>query len=305
MASQSYLTSKRYLVGGYGPEPSTIGLTQLQLRQKLQQATGMVDAWCNGSVLPERADFRGGTVTGEQHNWQIPDPLLANAGSRRVYPNQRAIRTVTSFVIRFTPQYYIELDPVSNLFINASEGYVEVIASQPTIIGYPPIGYWYGLYGPVVEIDYTYGWQFVVEGDACEADSPLLYYASHGNWLPGGTVTVEVDGIAVDPGDITINEDDGSILFDQTEQPDADSLVTVSYTYVLPDAIPTATGIIATDLMGQTRNAQRGMIGLQSLRVAEVAITQMSPSQMVVKNGVNIPVTAAAYLAPYARGTVG
>lgn len=303
MAGQSYLSPKRFALGGFGIDTS--GFTAAQLRQKLVQATAVVDTWANRVMEPQRADMRGGTITGEQHTWHPPDMLLDRPGDRRVYPNAGPIRSVTGFAIQYTTTYEITLPP-DNLYINQQAGYVEIIASQPTIIGFPPIGYWFGLSEPVCTIDYTYGWLFAVADDPCEADSPLLYYASHGNWLPAGDVTISVGGVEIDPGDYTLNRDDGSVLFDSAAEPTPGQEVLASYTYTLPEAVSTASGIIATASIGQSRIAARGMIGLQSLRVAEVAITQMGPSNGgVTRNGVTIPQSAAALLAPYAMGTVG
>lgn len=300
---QAYISPRRYALGGFGIDTS--GFTNAQLRQKLVQSTGLVDIWTNRTLIPERADLRGGTITGEQHTWSPPDALSDRPGDRRVYLNAGPIRTVTGFSIQYTNTYRITL-PADNLYVNAGAGYIEVIASQPTIIGFPPLGYWFGLSEPVCVTDYTYGWQFAVTDDPCEADSPTLYFASHGNWLAGGDVTVTVAGAEIDPTDYTVNLDDGSVTFASSVQPGPNEEVLASYSYTLPDSIATATGIIATDLMGQSRVAARGMLGLQSIRVAEVAITQMSPTAMGIgqtRNGVTIPASAAALLMPFALGT--
>jgi hypothetical protein len=51
--------------------------------------------------------------------------------------------------------------------------------------------------------------------------------------------------------------------------------------------------------------AQRGMTGLQSIKVAEVALTALQPTQMVTKNGATIPATAASLLdGAYTFGSV-
>ena len=139
-------------------------------------------------------------------------------------------------------------------------------------------------------------------GDECEAESPTLYTASHGNWSEDPP-TVYVDGMEIDPSDYTINTDDGSIAFIEAATPAIQETVSVDYTYTLPDAIAQATGIVATGLIAESRMASRGMIGLQSLRVAEVAITALQPSQMASKNGVSIPLTAASLLGAFTMGS--
>ena len=96
-----------------------------------------------------------------------------------------------------------------------------------------------------------------------------------------------------------------TVTFDPSVQPTADTVVSADYTYILDDAFEQATGIITTDILSKSQMAQRGMIGLQSLRVAEVALTQMSPSQMATKNNVTIPQEAANYLDGFVFGSIG
>ena len=301
--TQPYLSSRRFVLGGFGIDTSTINA--VALRSTLRRASTLVNTWCNGAQIPSPFDFRGGTVTNEQHVFPIPNPLVAFPGSRRIFVYQRPLRTVTGFRLKFTNAYSITL-PTTNLFVNTTEGWAEIVASQPTIIGYPPLGYWYGLYQPVAEIDYTYGHQIVVTDDECEADGPRLYYATYGSWDADAAVVVEVDGtVKTITTDYTINRTDGSITFTSTAVPAPGEVVTVSYTTTLPDAIVQATGLIAVDLLGQSRIAARGMIGIQSLKVAEIALTQMqnTADDYVVKNGTRIPAQAAAFLAPYSLGS--
>ncbi len=300
MPIQMYCSPLRYVHGGYGITDTG---TALSLRNKLVQASAAVDTFCNGTLLPDKHDFRGGTVTDEQHIWKPPTPLLNEPGARRIFLNHRPIRTLTAFSINYTNTYSITLQP-SDLMVNTPSGFVEIVASQPTVIGYPPLGFWFGLYEPFVLASYTYGWQFVAGSDVLEAVSPSVFMASHGSWLEDGAVSVAIDNVEVDPADYTVNTDDGTVTFADGEEPTPDQVATVSYAYTLPSAIETATAIIATGLMGEARMAQRGMLGLQSIRVAEVAITALQPSQMVTKNGVSIPAQAAALLGGYVMGSV-
>lgn len=298
MAQQAYLSTNRYLSGGYGID--TTGYTRASLRNILVRATTSVNRYCGAPSQPQAFDFRGGVVTGEQHQWPYVDRLLMAAGSRRVYLNQRPVQTVTQFVLRMAKNYTYTIDPATSLVVNSIEGYAEVVALAPNIIGYFPIGWNFGLWNPIAEVDYTYGWTFDVVGDECEAETTKLFTASHGNWSATAPI-VYIDNVVVAPGDYNINTDDGSVLFDTAPTPG--TTVTVDYTYTLPDAISQATGIIATALIAESRVAQRGMIGLQSLRVAEVAITALQPGQMTSRNGVTIPASAASLLGGFTIGS--
>lgn len=301
MPAAPYITPKRFALGGFGID--TTGITAPAMRATLRRASTMVNTWCNGSQVPQPFDFRGGTVTNEQHLWPLPDILVQFPGSRRVFVNQRPLRTVTAFEIQFTNNYRITLDTATDLFVNATESWMEIVASQPTIIGYPPIGVWYGLYTPVCRVTYTYGYRQVVTDDECEAATPKLYYATYGMWDSTASIEVQIDGVVVDPANYSTNADDGSITFDTAPSPGTE--VTAAYTTTLPDAISQATGLIAVDLLGQSRIAARGMVGIESMKVAEVAITQMkgTSDDYVVKNGVRIPAQAAAFLGSFALGS--
>ena len=300
MATGPYLTSNRYRIGGYGIDTSF--LSAAQIRSNLVRATTMVNGWCNAAQVPQPFDFRGGTVTGEEHKFPIPDPLVAYPGSRRVFVNQKPLRTVTAFAIQFTNNYQITLDVASDIYVNTSQSWCEIVASQPTIIGYPPIGYWYGLYQPIAKLSYTYGYRQVVAGDTCEADSPTVYYATYGSWDPTAAIEVRIDGSVVDPSDYRTNTSEGSITFSTAPAPGTE--VTCSYTATLPDAIAQATGIVATDLIGKSRNAAR-MPGLSSMKVAEITITRLQGDRgrYVTKNGISIPEDAAVLLGAYSLGS--
>lgn len=298
MPSGPYLTPRRFNdVGGYGIDASF--LSTLQLRSNLARATAMVNSFCAQPLLPQPFDFRGGAVTSEQHRFAPPNPLIAYAGSRRVFPHQLPLRTVTYFALDFTNGYHITLNPANDVYVNATEGWCEIVASQPTIIGYPPIGYWFGLYQPVATISYTYGYRISVVDDVLEAATPRLYYGTSGQWDAAG-VTVSIDGTPQTTG-FTVNATDGSVTF--TTAPSPGQEVTASYTALLPQAVEQATGIVATDLIGKARNTQR-MPGLSSMKVAEISLTRQmgDRGRYVTKNGVSIPEDAAVLLGTVNRG---
>lgn len=295
-----YLSANRYALSGAGIDLSNI--PAVTMRSVLRQASNMVDQFCNAAKLPTPFDFRGGTVMNELHIFPIPNPLVAYPGSRRVFVYQRPLRTVTGFSIEFTTNYRIELSVASDIFVNTTEGWCEIVASQPTIIGYPPIGYWYGMYQPLAKLSYTYGYQFPQVGDVCEAGSPTLYFATYGSWDAVAAVEVQIDGSVVDSSTYRVNRADGTIAF--TTAPTPNTEVTVSYMATLPDAIAQATGIIATDLFAKSRNMAR-MPGLSSMKVAEISLTRLTGDRgrYTTKNGISIPEDAAVLLGSFALGS--
>lgn len=294
-----YLTAARFnAVAGLGIDATF--LTAPQLRANLQRATAMVNSWCAQAQIPQPFDFRGGTVTGEQHRFQPPNPLTAGEGSRRIFPHQLPLRTVTAFALDFTNSYHLTLNTAQDVYVNATEGWMEIVASAPTIIGYPPIGYWFGLYQPVATISYTYGYRNAVVDDVMEAASPFLYYGTFGQWDAAG-VSVTLDGAVQDPSLYRVNAADGSVRF--TTAPGVGVEVAASYTALLPQAVEQATGIIATDLIAKARNTQR-MPGLSSMKVAEITLTRQmgDRGRYTTRGGLSIPEDAAVLLGSVNRG---
>ncbi len=303
MARTTLLSPRRYLRQGYGlalPDNYTLST----LRSKLIQAQDQVSRYCNVPKQPNPFDWRGGTMTNETHQWKIINPLAYGPGARRVYLNAGPIKEVTAFHLDLGKTYLVEVDPGPNIYINALENYIELVAINPTIAGFYPLAVNLGLYNPIARTSYLYGWQFPVAGDVLEAETPTLFSAAYGNWDSAITPAIYFDDAEVDPADYTINYDDGTVLFTSSTAPGVGVDVVADYTYTVPDPVVQGIGLTATSLIGASRMAARGMTGLQSIKVAEVALTAFQPSQMVTKNGATIPAEAASLLDGYAFGSV-
>lgn len=300
MARVTLLSPRRYERAGYGMALPT-GFTLSQLRSTLIRAQSRVDRYCNVPAQPSAFDWRGGTMTNEQHQWRIINPLAYGPGARRVYTNVGPIKTVTALSLDLGKTYQVALDPAVDVYVNAIEQYAEIVAVNPTIVGFYPLAVNLGLYNPIARITYTYGWSFPVAGDVLEAESPTLFSASYGNWDSTITPVVYLDGVVASPSTYAVNYDDGEISF--TAGPTAGVEVSADYTYTVPDPVVEAIGITATNLLGQSRLAARGLTGLSSLKVAEISMTQMSPAQMATRNGATIPSEAAELLGKFVMGS--
>lgn len=303
MARTTLLSPRRYLRMGYGlatPE----GYSLAQVRNALVTAQDQLNRYCNVPKFPNLFDWRGGEMLNEQHQWPIRNPLAYGPGARRTYLNVSPIKEVTAFTLDLGKTYIVQITPADGIYVNRMEGYVEIVSVNPTVVGFYPLAVNLGLYNPIARVSYSYGWSFPVEGDVLEAETPLLYSAAYGNWDRTVTPVVYFDGGAVDPANYTIDYDDGSIAFVSGQEPSPGFEVTADYTYLPPSEVVSALGIITTGVLGGVRNLQRGLYGLQSLRVAEVTITALQPSQTVTKNGVTIPAQAAALLDDFVFGSV-
>lgn len=302
MARSTLLSPSRYIRQGFGlalPD----GFTLSQLRSTIVRAQAQVDRYCNAPKQPSQFNWRGGTMVGETHQWKIINPLAYGPGARRVYLNVGPIKEVTSFHLDLGTTYMVSIDPTDDIYINSIEQYIELVAINPTIAGFYPLAVNLGLYNPLARVSYTYGWTFEVAGDVLEAETPSLFSAAYGNWDDTVIPTVYFDDVEVDVADYAVNYDDGTIAFTSGNEPTVGVEVTADYTYTVPDAIVQAVGITATNLIGASRLAARGMTGLQSIKVAEVALTAFQPSQMVTRNGASIPAEAATLLDGFSFGS--
>lgn len=302
MARPALLSPRRYLASGYGASLPD-DFSYATLRTTIVRAQSIVDRYCNVPRQPTPFDWRGGTMTDERQQWNLVNPLAYGPGARRVYTNTGPIKTVTAFHLDLGLTYTIEI-PTDQLYINPMEQYVEVIALSPIVIAYYPQAVSLGLFNPIARVSYTYGWDFPVTGDVLEADNPSQFSAAYANWSTLVVPTVYFDGTEVDPDDYTVSYDDGIVTFSAGNNPGVGVEVTADYTYLPPSAIPDAIGLTTTMLLGSARMAQRDMIGLQSIKVAEVALTALAPSQTTTKNGATIPSEAADLLDGYVFGSI-
>src|SRR6185295_9658182 len=117
MALSTLLSPRRYQVAGYGlalPDNYTL----LTLRNTLVRAQAEVDRYCNIPKQPVPFDWRGGTMTDEQHQWPIINPLAYGQGARRVYLNAGPIKAVTSFILDLGKTYTVVITPEDGIYIN-------------------------------------------------------------------------------------------------------------------------------------------------------------------------------------------
>lgn len=224
--------------------------------------------------------------------WQLATDVTL--GSRRVYLTHRPIKDVTSFVVKFTTSYQVTINP-ADLYINHLEGWAEVVSLAAVVSGLYPVGLNFGLYTPVAEVDYTYGFNFSEEEEELYLVDGNTYQGIRGFW--DSNPVIKIDGTVQTSG-FDVDLEDGQVTF--TSPQSADSDITATYTYTLPDAIPEATGIIATHLLAERELAAKGMAALNSIKVAEIALQRTrSRSANDAQTQDTIPPEAANLLDPF------
>lgn len=268
----TYMTPERYRVAGKGIDLS--GYEDVELASVLSNATTMVNAHCAVPRLPQLHSFAGGEIVGERHTWAFGNEVMPSR--RRFYPWHKPVREITGFRILLTEGQYIEIDP-ANLFINNSEGYVEVVALAMGVGVFPVVAN-LSLNQPVAEMDYTYGYSFQVQGETLYETDADIFRAQHQFW--SGTPTIYLNG-SDETANFEVDAIEGTAR--TLNQLTATDVVTADYSYTLPDNIAAATAVIATDLLSESNLARKGMSGLLEIQVAEVRLRRPTPTALLTR----------------------
>jgi len=265
-----YMTPDRFRTMGFG-----VDLTDVQdyeIRAKLVSAAARVHTITAAPNEPQPHDFRGGTITNEEHFW--------NTGDGRAVPPQRSfhtwhypIKTCTDMKIYLTNGRYIDIGETERYLTLRTVEIVSLAMTASGIFGaavVPEIG----LLNPVVKMSYTYGYEIPHVGEVLEdTEGDETTYRAQDQWWTSDDVTVYVDGSEVTTG-FTIDRDEGTITFGTAQ---TGSVVKADYTSKLPREIAMASGILAAEALGDRETRSRGMSGLRSVRVGEIALEKDTP----------------------------
>ncbi len=284
-----YLTPDRYRVMGSGVDASDIPDTELA--SAIARAEDMAEAFCHVSMLPQRHDFRGGTITDETHPF--------GEGQVRVFPRHRPVKEVISYQVYATNNVYIEVSP-DQLFVEPRGGWVEIVA-----LSMSPVGFWaatdlISLTHPVLKLDYTYGYDFVVVDEQLASADQQTYRAQNQFW--DADPEIKRDDTVITTG-FTVNRTEGTVTFDVPEN--YSSSITASYIHHLPSNIPQAVAIISTAMLNERELVGKGLGNLAEIQVEEVRLRRDArrTGTMVVAEA--IPSAAQALLAPFRQIAVG
>lgn len=294
-----YLTPERFREMGFGIDISE--LEDAELLSLVNQASAVVDAYCNVPRIPQKHDFRGGVITGEQHTWRYPQTTF-ELGQRRYYPFHWPVLSIEQFRIYVTNTQYVEIAP-TELMINNTERYWEVVSLAVTSSGLfnalivPNVG----LGVPIAKANYTYGWDFLVSDEEMTCSDGQTWRAQNQFWHTGTgrEPVIKKNGVTQTSG-YTVNASEGTVVF--TDNLTATDTVSATYHHKVPTDIQWGTGHIVAFLHGHAELHARGMAHLRSLRVAEVEMTAFDPktSQGVAQSLDALVPEAAILLGGYA-----
>lgn len=261
-----YLTPNRYRLMALGIDLSA--KSDAELGALIGSASAEVNRHC---AAPMGHDFRGGTVTREEHLWDVGNTHRRPSG--RLWPKHgmgiMEITTCSQIDIYTTKVNYVRFTP-DNIFWNSRLGYVEPIAAPITTALFTSIPPWL-LTSPVAYIDYTYAREYTETDEQLYPLGGKTYQALNQFWTDD-PVTVKVDGATVTA--YTLNRVEGQVIF--TDVVDSGSEVTVSYTHKMDFAIAMATAIVVTDMLGYSNINASGLGGLSGIKVEEIELRQSS-----------------------------
>lgn len=281
-----YLTPSRYRMMALGIDLSS--KTDAELGSLIASASSEVNRYC---AAPRGHDFRGGTVTREEHLWDVGNTHRRPSG--RLWPKHgMGVMPITScdqIDIYTTKTNYVRFTP-NNIFYNSRLGYVEPIAAPITTALFTSIPPWL-LTSPVAYIDYTYATEYEEADELLYPIGGKAYQAINQFWADAD-VTVKVDGVTTT--DYTLNRTEGQVIF--TDVQDSSAEITVSYTHKMDFAIAMATGIIVTDLLGYSNINASGLGGLSGIRVEEIELRQSSRAGY---NNIDLHPAAKQYLGSF------
>lgn len=268
-----YVTPEKLLTMELGADFDT--LDTFKLASLCAQATAIVDSYCAVPRLPQVHDFRGGTITGETHDWRSPDGPF-DIGQRRIYVMHTPVRTISQLRIFVSKQpIYQEID-TDHLIIGQTTGAIDIVA-----LALMPSGLFnsllipnLGILAPQLEVNYTYGREMYVEGEELYPTDGQTFRAENQWWFDDPAPAVYVNGEEVTE-DFGIDFSEGTVVFESDLG--ANDIVTADYTHKLPNEIMQASGHIAAFLRSGSNIRTKGLERLSSIQVETVRITRAAP----------------------------
>lgn len=291
-----YVSIDRFRTMGLGQDLTD--LSDVELRSALYRASASIDAYCNVPLLPQRHDFRGGTITAEVHEWPV-DMYEVNVRPFRFWPYHLPVQTVVTFRIYSTPNIYTEI-AAGDCFINNSAGFIEASSLKLTqygVFGAGVVNALVGMWSPQAQVSYTYGYTFAEVDEPLDATDAAVYSAQHQWWAASPAPVIKKNGAIITVG-FVIDYSEGTVTF--AVPLTATDLVTATYTHTLPWQIAQATAIIAAEDLGETALRAKGMAGINALTVGEISLRRagtQGPSAVAIAD--NISEKTQMLLAPF------
>lgn len=186
--------------------------------------------------------------------------------------------------------YFVDIYK-GDITVNQMGGYIEVLPLQAITYSLVPVLGPFGMTPPVVQYEYTTGYYFPVFGEQLTTDDNLTYSASRGYWSDSATLDLALNlqptsytipsqhilsknGVPLTLGaGYTYNATEGIITFSSV-QLDTD-VMTLDYTYQIPDDIKEATILQTTYLLAMRELNAMGLAALDAMSSDGQSVSRM------------------------------
>lgn len=275
-----YLTPDRYAVMGLG----TTAQSAATLLSLINRASLAVDRFCSIPMVPARYSFRGGSVTEEEHRFNLGNNVN-EMPTRTIWPRSTPVRSVSQLRVYITNTQYVDF-ATSELFVTKNNiNITSVTLTSAGLFGALAVPI-VGLAQPIAKISYDYGFDFdSVDEMLGDTGSHLVYRAQNQFWNDDDVV-VKKNG-AVQSSGFTVDKTEGTVTFGSALL--ATDIVTATYGYSLPSEVAEATALTVAKFISDKEIIERGMGGVESLRVGEIAIERPRQRAAIGNQSVDLP----------------
>lgn len=175
----------------------------------------------------------------------------------------------------------------NDIAYNVFDFYVEIVPLQSITYSLAPVLVQLGLRPPIVQWDYEAGFYLPsLRERLIDSGDHKTYYALRGFWatsytqaasiqplsLPPTSQVVYANGTAVSSSNYTLDTTEGIVTF--TVARSSTDVITLDYTYTIPDAVKAATIAQTTWILGQRALANRNMAGLERMTAGNVTMVR-------------------------------
>lgn len=260
------------------PVSADASLTDMALANTIARAEAEIDSFC-------QFDMRLGGF--EPHTGWVQQQWDAKRLRVRIpnfpVPVRRALRyQIQVSNLSTSGAGFMATINANDIAYNVYDFYVEIVPLQSITYSLAPVLVQLGLRPPIVQWDYEAGFYLPILGErVIDSGNHQIYYALRGFWatsytqalsiqpisLPPTTPVVYANGTAVSSSNYTLDTTEGSITF--TVARSSTDIVTLDYSYTIPDAVRTATIAQMTWILGQRALAIRGMMGLERMQLGD------------------------------------
>lgn len=278
-----YLTVQQFKNQSTYPVSADATLTDMALANTIARAEAEIDSFCQFDMRLGGFEPHTGWV---QQQWDAK--RLRVRMPNFPVPVRRALRyQIQVSNLSTSGAGFMAAINTNDIAYNVYDFYVEIVPLQSITYSLAPVLVQLGLRPPIVQWDYEAGFYLPSLGERLiDSGNHQLYYALRGFWTTSYTQALSIQPISLPPttpvlyanGSVvsslayTIDATEGSIAFTSARSPS--DVISLDYTYTIPDQVRAATIAQATWVLGQRLLAYRGMIGLERLQLGDETLVR-------------------------------